>query len=188
MTAGDAGEFKIVFTGPMGAGKTTAIAAISEVRPILTEVDNSDRESHAKASTTVGFDFGRISLPGGNQLRLYGTPGQTRFRFMWNILGRGAAGVIVLLDATRPDALQQLDQFVDAFVPLVPAGAIVVGVGRSAEPGAAASDAFARHLEARGLVVPVLSIDARESRDVRLLLHTLTCILESHAACAEAAA
>lgn len=181
MSEDDAGEFKIVFTGPMGAGKTTAIAAISEIEPVRTEVANSDRDSHAKESTTVGFDFGRLTLPGGHAVRLYGTPGQARFRFMWSILGRGAAGVIVLLDATRPDALAQMDQFVDAFLPLVPAGAIVVGVGRSSEPGALGSEDFAARLEARDLVVPVLTIDAREPRDVRLLVHTLTCILESQA-------
>ncbi len=179
MTAPEEGEFKIVFTGPMGAGKTTAIAAISEVEPVRTEVDNSDRENHEKEYTTVGFDFGRITLPGGHPVRLYGTPGQARFRFMWSILGRGAAGVIILLDATRADALEQLDLFVDAFLPLVPPGAIVVGIGRNAEPGAVATDAFATRMEARGLVAPVLTIDAREPRDVRLLVHTLTCILES---------
>lgn len=181
MTLADEAEFKIVFTGPMGAGKTTAIAAISEIEPVRTEVDNSDREAHAKQSTTVGFDFGRLTLPGGNVVRLYGTPGQARFRFMWDILGRGAAGVIVLLDATRPDALAQMDEFVDAFLPLVPRDALVIGVGRSSEPGALGSDDFAARLEARGLLAPVLTIDARDARDVRLLVHTLTCILESQA-------
>lgn len=175
----DEGEFKIVFTGPMGAGKTTAIAAISEVPPVCTEVDNSDRETHSKELTTVGFDFGRITLPGGHPVRLYGTPGQARFHFMWKILGRGAAGVIILIDATQPDAPEQLDRFVDAFLPLVPPGAIVIGIGRSGEPGAFGSDLFATRLESRGIVAPVLTIDARESRDVRLLVHTLTCILES---------
>lgn len=175
-------EFKILFTGPMGAGKTTAIAAISEIVPIQTEVDNSDRMSHEKASTTVGFDFGRITLDDGHVVRLYGTPGQTRFKFMWEILARGAAGVIVLLDATQPGALVHLDQFVDTFRPLVPRDALVVGVGRTGEKGALSSDAFAARLEARGIVAPVLTIDARESRDVMVLVQTLACILQSHAA------
>ncbi len=181
MTSAEDAEFKIIFTGPMGAGKTTAIAAISEVEPVRTEVDNSDRDSHGKELTTVGFDFGRITLPGGHCVRLYGTPGQARFRFMWNILGRGAAGAIILLDATRADALEQLDLFVDAFVPLLPPGAIVIGIGRCEEPGALGSDAFAARLEARDILAPVLTIDARKPHDVRMLVHTLTCILESRA-------
>ncbi|MBN8726715.1 MAG: ATP/GTP-binding protein [Xanthomonadales bacterium] len=175
------GEFKIIFTGPMGAGKTTAIAAISEITPIQTEAPNTDRISHAKASTTVGFDYGRITLADGQVVRLYGTPGQARYRFMWEILGRGAAGVIVLVDAQQPGALVQMDSFVDAFAPLVPPGAIVVGVGRTGEPGAPSSDAFAARLQARGIVAPVLSIDARQLADVRLMVQTLACVLAAGA-------
>lgn len=175
----EVGEFKIVFTGPMGAGKTTAIAAISEVAPVQTEVSNSDRISHDKQFTTVGFDLGRISLPDGRVVRLYGTPGQTRYRFMWSILGQGAAGVIVLMDATQPGALVQLDQFIDTFMPLAPPGAIVVGVGRTEEPGATSSDAFAARLASRDILLPVLSIDARNPEDVRTLIHALICILEA---------
>ncbi len=173
-------EFKIVFTGPMGAGKTTAIAAISEIDPVSTEVDNTDRMSHAKLSTTVGFDFGRITLADGHLVRLYGTPGQPRFRFMWEILGRGAAGVIILLDAAQPGALVQMDLFIDAFLPLVPPGALVVGVGRTEADGALSSDAFASRLDARGIMVPVLSIDARKPADVLVLVQTLACILDAH--------
>lgn len=179
MNAPDDAEFKIVFTGPMGAGKTTAVAAISEVAPIRTEVDNSDLASHAKASTTVGFDFGRITLDDGHVVRLYGTPGQARFRFMWDILGRGAAGAIVLLDATQPGALVQMDQFVDAFRPLVPPGAIVLGVGRTGGAGTPDSEAFAAHLEARGIVAPVFTVDVRERDDVLLLVRTLVGILHT---------
>ncbi|MET0225638.1 MAG: GTP-binding protein [Dokdonella sp.] len=181
MSALGGGEFKIVFTGPMGAGKTSAIAAVSEVTPVATEGANSALISHTKASTTVGLDFGHITLADGQVVRLYGTPGQARFRFMWEILGRGAAGVIVLLDATQPGALVQMDLFVDAFLPLVPPGAIVIGLGRTTLPGALGSDAFAARLDARGLLVPVFSIDARQPRDVFLLVRTLACILEAQA-------
>lgn len=182
MNAPAADEFKIVFTGPMGAGKTTAIAALSEIEPVRTEVENSDRISHAKASTTVGFDFGRITLAEGAVVRLYGTPGQPRYRFMWDILGRGAAGVVILLDATQPGALVQLDLFVDAFLPHLAHGALVVGVGRTDQAEALASDAFAIRLEARGIVAPVLSVDVRRRADVHMLVQTVACILESKSA------
>lgn len=175
----DAGtEFKIVFTGPMGAGKTTAIRAISEIDPVSTEARNTDLSESAKASTTVGLDFGRITLANGQVVRLYGTPGQQRFRFMWDILGRGAAGVIVLLDASQAGALVQLDTYVDAFLPLLPSHAIVVGIGRTGQPGALASEAFAARLEARGLVTPVFSVDVRQPHDAFTLVRTLACMLE----------
>lgn len=170
-------EFKIVFTGPMGAGKTTAIAAISDEPPVSTDVTNTDRAAFDKAQTTAGLDYGRIALDDGASVRLYGTPGQLRFRFMWDILGHNAAGVIVLIDASQRDALVQLDAFVEAFgggkrTP------IVVGVGRSGEPGALPLDAFAQRLESHGMTLPVFGVDVRRRDDVLLLVDTLLCLLE----------
>ena len=75
-------QLKIVFTGPMGAGKTTAIRAISDAPPVSTEVGNSDRQSSVKESTTVALDYGELTLEDGTCLRIYGTPGQARFSFM----------------------------------------------------------------------------------------------------------
>lgn len=169
-------EFKIVFTGPMGAGKTTAIGAISDEPPVSTDVTNTDRSAYDKALTTAGLDYGRIAI-GDGFVRLYGTPGQPRFRFMWDILGHNAAGVVVLMDARQADALVQLDAFVDAF------GAgrsapLVVGVGRCAEAGALPLDAFAQRLESRGLTLPVFGVDVRRRDDVVLLVDTLLCLLE----------
>lgn len=172
-------EFKIVFTGPMGAGKTTAIAAVSDGAPVSTEVENNDPLGYAKASTTVGLDFGRMALADGHSVRLYGTPGQERFRFMWDIVGRGAAGVIVLLDATDPDVLGQMMHYVDAFLPLVPDGAIVIGLGRTGLPGALDSEALHAQLASRALRMPVFSVDARQPRDVLLLLRALVSLLDA---------
>jgi uncharacterized protein len=177
----DEAEFKIVFSGPMGAGKTTAIAAISDEAPVSTDVYNSDRASFDKALTTAGLDYGHIVLGDGASVRLYGTPGQARFRFMWDILATNAAGVILLIDAAQADALVQLDAFVEAF------GAgrrapIVIGVGRSGEPGAFALDSFAQRLESRGLTLPLFGVDVRRREDVLLLVDTLLCVLELAAA------
>lgn len=171
-------EFKIVFTGPMGAGKTTAIAAISDQAPVSTDVVNTDHDTFDKEFTTAGLDYGMIALGEGNTVRLYGTPGQARFRFMWDILARNAAGVVLLIDARQADALVQLDQFVQAF------GAgreapMVVGVGRSDQPGALPLDAFAQRLENHGITLPVFGVDVRRREDVLLLLDTLLCLLET---------
>ena len=69
-------EYKILFTGTMGAGKTTAIASVSETPPIMTDVANTDT-SVAKARTTVGLDFGMLTLDSGDRIRLFGTLGQS---------------------------------------------------------------------------------------------------------------
>lgn len=107
-------EYKLVFTGTTGAGKTTAINAISETAPISTDVANSDA-AIGKSHTTVGLDFGKITLANGDRVRLFGTPGQTRFDFMWKILVKDAFGLIILIDNSRPDPLEDLDLYLEVF-------------------------------------------------------------------------
>lgn len=175
----DAAEVKIVFSGPMGAGKTTAIAAISEVSPVRTEVGNNDRAAFDKDSTTVALDYGQITLDDGTVVRLYGTPGQERFDFMWSILGRGALGVVLLLDASQAEALHQLDRYLEAFDDAVRDGALVIGVGRCEQPGALPMHEFARRIARLDHVVPMFSVDVRRREHVLLLIETLTCLLEA---------
>ena len=88
-------EYKILFTGSVGAGKTTAIGQISDVPPLVTDVRNTDR-SVDKPLTTVGLDYGEFALDTGDRVRLFGTPGQSRFDFMWQILARNALGLVIL--------------------------------------------------------------------------------------------
>jgi uncharacterized protein len=165
-------EIKIIITGPMGAGKTTAVAAVSDQAPIKTEASNSDLLQHSKSHTTVGLDYGEVALAGGDRLRLYGTPGQSRFNFMWQILSRGALGVVILLDMTRPDPVQDLADYVGDFLPLIRASAAVVGVGRC-DPACVNLDLFENKLNAMALNSPVFAVDVRQREDVLLLLEAL---------------
>lgn len=165
-------EAKIVFTGPPNAGKTTAIAALSDVAPVVTDVSNHDT-SLAKARTTVGMDYGVVTLGDGEQVRLFGTPGQKRFDFMWRILVREAIGIVILVDNSQPDPLSQLEQFLDALQTELQSSACVVGVGRSESHPEPGIDAFADLLATRGLVLPVIAVDARRRDDVLLLVELL---------------
>jgi uncharacterized protein len=122
-------EHKILFTGVTGAGKTTAIGAVSEIPPLSTDVRNTDANL-SKAMTTVGLDYGELTLDNGEQLRLYGTPGQQRFDFMWKILSVGSLGLIILIDNSQPDPLADLDRYLKGFSQLIADTACVVAVGR----------------------------------------------------------
>ena len=85
-------EHKVVVLGGMGSGKSTLVRSIAAGAVIDTDVANSDRLGADKASTTVALDYADIDLPNGERLRLYGTPGQQRFDFLWPILLQGARG------------------------------------------------------------------------------------------------
>ncbi|MFJ4645231.1 GTP-binding protein [Streptomyces bobili] len=103
---------KILVAGPFGVGKTTLIDSVSEIRPLHTEEHLSEASARVddldgvrdKATTTVAIDFGRRSLPGGVVLYLFGTPGQERFRSLWDDIAYGALGALVLVDSRRLDA------------------------------------------------------------------------------------
>lgn len=171
-------EHKILFTGSMGAGKTTAIASVSEVTPVMTDVANTDMAS-AKATTTVGFDFGLLSLDNGDRLRLFGTPGQTRFDFLWKILAQNALGIVILVDASRADPVGDLQLYVDGFAEQLRRVPCVVGVGRLGAAGAARLDALAAYLGERGFAIPVVEADVRRRDDVLLLIDTLLAQIEA---------
>lgn len=170
-------ELKIVFTGPMGAGKTTAIRAISDAAPVSTEVANTDQSTVAKATTTVALDFGQLLLDDGTAVSLYGTPGQERFSFMWEILCRGAIGVVLLIDGSTATAQDDLRTYAETFRRINPHQPFVIGVGRV--PKDDLLDEYAKALAIGGIVAPVFGVDVRQREDVLLLIETLLCVLEA---------
>jgi len=172
-------EIKLLFAGPMGAGKTTAIRAISQIEPINTEVANTDFSESGKAETTVALDYGELALDNGHTLRLYGLPGQRRFEFMWPLLAEGALGVVVLLDNSRPDPLADMNLFLDAFSRQIGAGRVVVAVGRLDSHPQPGLDDYAAAIAARGEFLPVLEVDVRHRADVTGLLDVLFDQIES---------
>lgn len=171
-------EHKIIFTGTTGAGKTTAIAGISEITPLNSDVRNTD-ENFAKAMTTTGLDYGELTLSPNEKLRLYGTPGQQRFDFMWQVLGRGALGLVILIDNSQKDPLRDLDAYLSGFAPLIESGACVIGVGRLEAHPAPSLEVYGLHLEVRKVLCPVVAIDVRDATQVIQLLELLLLQLES---------
>jgi len=98
---------KMVVTGPFSAGKTQFIQSISEIDVVETERKISSARERIKDQTTVAMDFGRITVDEDLILYLFGTPGQRRFNFMWEILAEGMLGFVVLLDSVRPETFRE---------------------------------------------------------------------------------
>ena len=107
--------YKIVFGGAMGAGKSQAIASLSDIKVLSTEAMNTDDIAHSKLLTTVGIDYGEMMIDENTRIGLYGTPGQDRFSFIWPIVAKGALGVIVLVDHTSINPIQDLSSYLAAF-------------------------------------------------------------------------
>jgi small GTP-binding protein len=106
---------KMVITGPFNAGKTEFIRSISEIDVVSTERKISDPTSRMKKETTVAMDFGRITVDNDLVLYLFGTPGQKRFDFMWEILSEGMLGFVVLVDSVRPETFREARRILDVF-------------------------------------------------------------------------
>ncbi|MFO7529325.1 MAG: ATP/GTP-binding protein [Marinobacter sp.] len=171
-------EHKIIFTGPVGAGKTTAIGSISDIPVVSTESKASDEVAKQKATTTVAMDYGVMKLGEGLKVHLYGTPGQERFRFMWDILTIGGLGIVVLVDNDREDPLADLEFYVRAFETFIKKNALVVGVTRMDTKPRPGLYSYHTRLSELGIQAPVFEVDARERTDVSIMLQALLAMLD----------
>ena len=174
-------EYKILITGTMGSGKTTAIAAISEVPPLMTDVQNNDT-SNSKLTTTVGLDYGELSLDGGDKLRIYGTPGQERFAFMWKVLAKGALGLIILVDNSRPDPLADLSGYLSSFTELIARAGCFIAVGRTENHPVPSLDEYSQLLADKGINTPVIAADVRNPDEVINIVELLLMQFEAKTA------
>lgn len=166
-------QHKIIFTGPVGAGKTTAIGSISDVPPIKTDAAASDMTKSRKATTTVAMDYGIMNVGGGEKIHLYGTPGQERFDFMWDILVTGGIGLVLLLDNTRADPFQDMRFFIQSFREFIDKTGVAIGVTQMDLNNRFTINDYHTHLKPFKINPPVFSVDAREKRDVSLLVQSL---------------
>jgi len=162
---------KIVVTGPFAAGKTTLIRTISEITVLSTEKGITDETRSTKTDTTVAMDFGRITIDRDLVLYLFGTPGQDRFDFMWEILGEGMLGYVVLVDASRPESLDEAVAIVRAFRKMahVP---YVVGLNRAEGIDEAEERRMRETLDLEP-DVPVVPCDVTDRESVKAVLLAL---------------
>jgi uncharacterized protein len=181
-------EHVILFAGPMGAGKTTAIQSLSETKVVATEAINSDRETSDKPTTTVALDYGTILLTGDSEndddlVRLYGIPGQRRFSFMWAILKRRATGMVLLVHNDAPKPFDAMLEFLEEFGDLYDKGGIVVGITRADVSNRPLVQDYSEIIAAvyPNRLIPVFAVDPRSRDSMRMALMSLIANIEMRA-------
>ena len=167
----------MVVTGPFSAGKTQFIRTISEIDVVSTERRISSDPERIKDQTTVAMDFGRITVDEDLILYLFGTPGQKRFDFMWEILSEGMLGFVVLIDSARPETFREARRILEVFRGYAPTP-YVVAANKQDSPDAWATDDLRIALKI-SQDIKVLRCIATEKESVKnVLLELLYSILE----------
>lgn len=170
---------KMVITGPFSAGKTEFIKSISEIEVVSTESEiSSEAEALEKDATTVAMDFGRITVDDDLVLYLFGTPGQRRFDFMWEILAEGMLGFVVMVDSSKPETFKEARSILDTFRAYAPTP-YVVAANKQDHPDAWQPDDLRIALRIEDDNVKLLPCVARDKETVKeVLLELLYSILE----------
>jgi len=168
---------KIVVTGPFASGKTELIQSVSEIDVVSTERKISQEAERIKQQTTVAMDFGRITIDDELILYLFGTPGQRRFDFMWEILSEGMLGFVVLVDSTRPETFRGARRILDTFRSYSPVPYIVAANKQDLSDAWPPEDLrIVLHVEPGVKVVPCVATNRESVKEV--LLELLYSILE----------
>ena len=168
---------KIVVTGPFNAGKTQFIRSISEIDVVNTERKISSKAEVVKAQTTVAMDFGRITVDDDLVLYLFGTPGQRRFDFMWEILSEGMLGFVVMVDSTRPETFREARRILETFRAYAPTPYIVAANKQDMEDAWEVEDLrVALRLAENVKLLPCVASDKETVK--KILIELLYSILE----------
>ncbi|MCC6803411.1 MAG: ATP/GTP-binding protein [Anaerolineae bacterium] len=169
---------KMVITGPFSSGKTEFIRSISEIDVVTTERGiTSETERAVKDSTTVAMDFGRITVDDDLVLYLFGTPGQRRFDFMWEILAEGMLGFVVMVDSTKPETFREAKSILETFRAYAPTPYVVAANKQDIQDAWNTDDLrIALRIEDGVKLLPCVASDKESVKTV--LLELLYSILE----------
>jgi small GTP-binding protein len=168
---------KMVITGPFASGKTEFIRTISEIEVVSTERDIKTPAEQVKDQTTVAMDFGRITVDDDLVLYLFGTPGQRRFDFMWEILAEGMLGFVVMVDSSKPETFREAKSILETFRAYAPTP-YVVAANKQDHPDAWSPEdlRIALRIEEGIKLLPCVAMDKESVKNV--LLELLYSILE----------
>lgn len=162
---------KMVVTGPFNSGKTEFIRSVSEIDVVSTERKISSEVERVKESTTVAMDFGRITVDDDLVLYLFGTPGQKRFDFMWEILSEGMLGFVVMVDSTRPETFKEARNILETFRAYAPTPYVVAANKQDCDDAWEMGDMrIALRLDPKIKLLPCVATDKETVKNVLLEL------------------
>lgn len=170
---------KMVITGPFSAGKTEFIRSISEIDVVTTDetISQDSAEYGTKEQTTVAMDFGRITVDDDLVLYLFGTPGQRRFDFMWEILAEGMLGFVVMVDSAKPETFREAKSILETFRAYAPTPYVVAANKQdNAEAWPPEDLRIALRIDPHIKLLPCVATDKESVKNV--LLELLYSILE----------
>jgi len=172
---------KMVVTGPFNSGKTQFIQSVSEIDVVSTERKISSEAEKVKESTTVAMDFGRITVDAELVLYLFGTPGQKRFDFMWEILSEGMLGFVVMVDSTRPETFREAKSILETFRAYAPTPYVVAANKQDHDDAWAIDDLrIALRLAPEVKLIPCVATDREKVKTVLLeLLYSILAEMET---------
>lgn len=168
---------KIAFIGSVGSGKTTIIESLSNITPLRTDVESS--RDIGKELTTVGIDYGQISLGKEMTLGLYGVPGQRKFSLIWDFVKEGLWAIVILIKNNDQESIDELKYLINYFninerIPSV--------IGITHTDIISNQDTLTKIkqlLTELNINIPIFSVDARESSSAMLILETIIAIDEN---------
>ena len=168
---------KMVVTGPFNSGKTAFIQSVSEIDVVSTERKISTEAERIKETTTVAMDFGRITVDDDLVLYLFGTPGQKRFDFMWEILSEGMLGFVVMVDSARPETFREARGILQTFRAYAPTPYVVAANKQDLDDAWEVEDLrIALGLDSKVKMLPCVANNREQVKAV--LLELLYSILE----------
>lgn len=162
---------KMVITGPFSSGKTAFIQSVSEIDVVSTERKITTPAERIKETTTVAMDFGRITVDDALVLYLFGTPGQKRFDFMWEILSEGMLGFIVMVDSSRPETFREAIGILQTFKAYAPTPYVVAANKQDLKDAWAVDDLrIALKMDRKIKMLPCVATDKESVKNVLLAL------------------
>jgi small GTP-binding protein len=172
---------KMVVTGPFSAGKTEFIRSVSEIDVVSTERKISSEVEKIKETTTVAMDFGRITVDEDLVLYLFGTPGQKRFDFMWEILSEGMLGFVVMVDSCKPETFREARSILETFRAYAPTPYVVAANKQDVEDAWDLEDMrHALRLDEKTRLLPCVATRRESVKNVLLeLLYSILAEMES---------